>query len=119
MDEKEKAILTYQRKAMEESERNKTKRSIFVVLFYSVAWFLLICIYEKITPNNIVEVIAGIAGCVFLGGITFYVNTLIFSQMYTMSEAENAKIRYYENLLKEYDKLKAQIRSDSCGTNQP
>ena len=110
MDEKEKEILINLRKAMEEAERNKSRRSIYVILLYSAFWFLVFYGNDLIAATNLLEIIANFAGYIIFGGATFLVNAVIFSQLQSVSESENKRIRYYENQLREYDKKKTKTK---------
>lgn len=102
MDEKEKEVLTELRKAMEAHERGKTKRSIYTILFYSAAWYWVLSSKDQIVYTDISAVVGCLTASIIFGTITVLVSSVIFYQLFSMSNAEKARIEYLE---KEFRKL--------------
>lgn len=87
----------------DEYDRKKFKRMIFAILLYTVFWLYILYAQNQLDTRSILHVAVEIVACVFLGGVTFFVNALIFNQLYSISDSENKEIERLKNQLKEME----------------
>ena len=98
MDKNELCRLLHTKEREVESRRNK--RAIKTILFFSVIYFLVFYIIDD--PKGL-EIIATFLVAIFAGGIHFWLNAIIFSQICTQSEAENRILNDIRGKIKELD----------------
>lgn len=99
MDANELRMLIQQKE--HEFERRKIKRMILVVLIYAAAHFGIIYLQGQLHAENIWHIIGEIASCIFLGGITWYFNLLIWSRVFKKSQDENNALETLRKILKD------------------
>ena len=91
----------------ERVDKAKGKRCIITILLIGAVFFLLAIKANEI--NNLLEFILTLIACVFGAGIYFFVNSLIFTPLFTMAQSDNARI---ERMKKEIAELEKQERND-------
>lgn len=84
-------------------EQRKFRRTIFAVLIYSAFWLCILYAQGQLDTTSLLHFAGEIAACIFLGGITFFVNALIFSQLYSISASETNEIERLKKQLKEME----------------
>jgi hypothetical protein len=99
MDEKELRMLLQKSEAM--FERRKFRRMIFAILVYSVAYFAIFYIRDEIAFDSFVVFLLEIAGCIFIGFISFLFNALLWTYLCRKSEDENNALEYLRKRLRE------------------
>lgn len=82
----------------EKVEKARTKRVIKTILFFSVLYF--IAFFFKDSPDGL-EVLWTLLTSVFVGGIHFWLNSIVFSSLSTKGEAEKRSIELIENKIKQ------------------
>ena len=83
-----------------EVETRRNKRAIKTLLFFSVIYFLVF--YLRYDPKGL-EIIATFLVAIFVGGIHFWLNAIIFSQLCGQSEAENKMLDDIRAKIRELD----------------
>ena len=83
-----------------EVEANRNKRAIITILAFSLIYFLLFYFTEK--PTGI-EIIGAVFGSIFIGGLHFWLNSIVFSTLFRKSEAENKMLESIKERIKELD----------------
>lgn len=89
------------RKSEETFDRRKFKRMIFAILVYSVAYFVVFYMRDEIAFDSFMIFLLEIAGCIFIGFISFLFNALLWSYLCKKSEDENKSLEYLRKRLKE------------------
>jgi hypothetical protein len=82
-------------------ERRKFRRMIFAILVYSVAYFVVFYMRDDIAFDSFLIFLLEIAGCIFIGFISFLFNALIWIYLCKKSEDENKALEYLRKRLKE------------------
>ena len=67
-------------------EKAKFRRTIITIAGFACAYFILFWIIER--PVGL-DILGNIGAAILLGGIHFFVNSVIFLQLFHMSEQEN------------------------------
>lgn len=77
-------------------EKSRLKRTLITIAFYSILFFLIWYFLEK--PEG-VEILGNLIASVFLGGVVFWINAMVFNTLNTKAQEEN----------KALDQIKAKI----------
>lgn len=80
-------------------EANKTKRAIKTILAFAVAIFGIWCFADR--PTGL-EIVGTAFASIFMAGIHFWINSIIFSQLVNVSKAENNILEGIRKKLQEY-----------------
>lgn len=96
MDKEELYVLLS--KTEKQAERAKLKRATIAILVYAAAIFLFF--YITGNPKGF-DIVGDFLAALFLSAINFLVNSVIFGQLFRMSEAENRRIAELEKQLSE------------------
>lgn len=99
MDAKELRELI--RKSENKFDRKKFMRMLFAILVYSVAYFVVFYLRDDIAFDSFVIFLLEIAGCIFIGFISFLFNALLWIYLCKKSEDENNSLEYLRKRLKE------------------
>ena len=91
-------------KAEDLFQRRKMKRMILTILLYSVVHFVIICLQGQLHAENFLDIIGAIMACIFLGGITFYLNLLLWSQLWQKSQDEKDALEFLKKMLEEEER---------------
>lgn len=83
-----------------EVETRRNKRAIKTLLFFSLLYFFLL--YFATDPKGL-EIIATLPAALFIGGIHFWLHSIIFSTLFTQSEAENKMLDDIRAKIRELD----------------
>jgi hypothetical protein len=79
-------------------EANKAKRAVKTILAFAVAFFVIF--YSTDRPTGL-EIIGAAVVSIVMAGIHFLVNGLIFSQLISVSNAENKILENMKKKLQE------------------
>lgn len=71
------------------SEKNKTKRALIVIILVSIITFCILIIRNKTTG---IEILWTLITSFLFGLFYFYINSMIFSYLFSKSEKENKEI---------------------------
>ena len=85
-------------------EQRKMKRMILTTLLYAAAYFVIICVQDQLRAENFLDIIGAVISCIFLGGITFYLNLLLWSQLWQKSQDEKGTLEFLNRMLEEEGK---------------
>jgi len=80
-------------------EKKKTKRTIIVILCFSIIFF---CIFYFNFEVKGLDILYTVLMSIFCGCIYFYINFIIFHIMYKYSFEENAELKHLRD---EYNRL--------------
>lgn len=94
MDDKEKYILETIRRKEKISEKNKIKRTLIVIILVSIISFSILMIRNKTTG---IEILWTLLGSLLFGALYFFINSIIFSYLYSKSEKEEKEINELKN----------------------
>ena len=83
-----------------EVEASRNKRAIKTWLFFSVIYFLVFYVADD--PTGL-EIVGTFLAGIFAGGIHFWLNSIIFSQLCGQSEAENKMLDDIRARIRELD----------------
>ena len=95
-------------KEEERIDRAKTKRCIITILIIAAVFFIAAIKMNQI-KLTVLEIIGCSLGCVFLAGIYFWINSLIFIALHEKGKSET---RYLENMRKEIDEFERRKARD-------
>ena len=87
-------------KSEKEFDRQKTKRAIYTVLFYT-AVLLQILYWQDQFGHTILDILGSVLVCMVLSFIAFLINTVIFHHLFTKSQAEEKALEYLRKQLEE------------------
>lgn len=92
-------------------ENNKLKRCLCSIAFYAVVYTGIICklFLDEIDLGGIVEIVVV---SVFLAGISFWINAVLFSQLINKGNAETAMLEKMEKRLSEIDDELDELRKE-------
>lgn len=90
-------------KEEKEYDRNKFMRMIVAILLYSSIWFLIFHLQGQHEGASFLLILGDFAACIFIGGITFFFNLLVFHLLFSKSDSENRRIEYLKKQLKEME----------------
>lgn len=90
------------KKLEKEYARNKAKRFIYTVLFYTAVYFQIAYLQGRLRGLPVGELIGEFVVCAIIAGVFVWFSSLIFKQLFDMSEREKKNLEYYQ---KEFDKL--------------
>lgn len=82
-----------------QSIKSKTKRALIVIILVSIITFSILMIINKSTET---EILWTIIGSLLFGIFYFYINSIIFSYLYSKSEEEEKEINELRNKYKIY-----------------
>ena len=100
---KEQKIKELQKRIYEvdkRNENNKMKRNLKMITFFSAVIFVSFIYFD--TQENILDYIGDLLASIFLGGIYFFINALIFNGYIQANISEN---NFLESLKKELQDL--------------
>lgn len=89
------------RKSEAEFDRRKFRRMMLAILAYSVAYFAVFYMRGEIAFDSIMLFLFEIAGCIFIGFISFLFNALLWIYLCKKSEDENKSLEYLRKRLRE------------------
>ena len=82
--------------------RNKAKRFIYTVLFHAAVYFQFSYLQGRLRDLSIGELIGEFVVCAIIAGVFVWFSSLVFKQLFDMSEREKKTLEYYQ---KEFEKL--------------
>lgn len=82
--------------------RNRAKRFIYTVLFYTAVYFQFAYLQGRLRGLPIGELIGEFVVCAIIAGVFVWFSSLVFKQLFDMSEREKKTLEYYQ---KEFEKL--------------
>lgn len=85
-------------------ERRKFKRMILAILLYSAVYLVVFYYQGQLSIESVLQVLGEILACVFLGGITFYFNLLLWNYICRKSQDEEEVLEYLRKRLREKEK---------------
>lgn len=88
------------RKTEKEFERRKIKRAIYTVLFYTAA-LLQVFYWQDQFGHNFLDILSDVLVCIIISFIAFLINTVIFYQLITTSQAEEKALESLRKQLEE------------------
>lgn len=83
-----------------EFEKAKTRRIIITILVFSAVYFLVLCYVDH--PTGL-EILGEALAAIFLGGLHFYVNSIVFSLLFQKSETENKVLEFLRKKISEIE----------------
>lgn len=87
-------LIRLRRQKDQEFEDSKTKRNIMTILSFAVLYFIVFYIDEK--PAGL-EMLGTAVVAIFMGGIHFFVNSLIFGQLFQKAENERKALEHLDS----------------------
>lgn len=84
-------------------EAAKGRRAITSILVFAVAYFVFFWIVDR--PVGL-DILGTAVAAIFIGGVHFWINTLIFSQLFRLSESENRTLESIRKQLSELENSK-------------
>lgn len=84
----------------ERNEKNKMKRNLKMILLFSIIFFIGFIYFD--TQESVGDYIGDLLASIFLGGVYFFFNTIIFNRYIQSNISEN---NYLESLKKELQDL--------------
>ena len=93
-------IMQQIKKSEKEFDRRKTKRNIYTLLFYT-AVSLLIFYWQDQFGHNFLDILGDVLVCIIISFIAFLINTVIFHQLITTSQAEEKALESLRKQLEE------------------
>ena len=100
MDKNELLKLYYQKD--KEFEAAKGKRTILTILLFAVGYFVIICVQTN--PTNWKDICGNLLASIFIAGIHFWFNSIIFLKLFNKSNAENAALERIRKEISELEK---------------
>ena len=82
-------------------ERRKLKRFCYTVLFYTAVLLGICYLQNRLAGATLRDVIGEILLCVIISCVSVLINSVIFHQLFKMSQDEKAAIDYLKKRLKE------------------
>lgn len=83
-----------------EFETAKLKRMIITILVFSAVFFLLLYFAEY--PTGL-EIIGMALASIFLGGLSFFVNAVVFTTLFRRSETEKKVLEFLRKKISEIE----------------
>lgn len=99
MDKNE--LRLFIQKKEKEFERRKFKRMTLVILLYAAVNFGIIYLQGQLDTETIWHIIGEFVSCIFLGGITWYFNLLVWGYVCKKSQDENQALETLRKILKD------------------
>ena len=88
-----------------EFERRKGKRAIYTILAYTAVMLLIFYWQGELEPFNLWNLAGAAIGCMFLSGIAFLANAIIFDQLFRINEEEKNHLEYLKKKLEDMEGL--------------
>jgi len=84
-------------------QKAKAKRALLTILFFSVLYFALFCVINKAPAENILGILGNILSAIFLGGIHFWLNSMVFSYLFRKGQEEQEALTRIEKQMLELE----------------
>lgn len=81
-------------------ERRKAKRMVLTILLYVAVCFWAICVLDNSNIKNFSDIIDVLVASIFIGGIAFFFNLLVWSYLCQKSQDEKDALEYLNSMLK-------------------
>lgn len=92
-------------------ERRKAKRMVLTILLYVAVCFLAICVLDNSNIKNFSDIIDVLVASIFIGGIAFFFNLLVWSYLCQKSQDEKDALEYLNSMLKAKEREENQNRN--------